>query len=225
MTGPIPALPPALAAWDPRFAAFMERSAGAYADVAHDLEHTRRVVANARALAAAEVACLEVVLPAAWLHDCVSVPKHSPERALASRMAADAATTFLHEAGYPAEHLDAIAHAIHAHSFSAAVEPRTLEAAVVQDADRLDALGAIGVARTLMLGGALGLPLYDAAEPFPLSRTPDDRRNVIDHFHVKLLGLAATMRTAAGRREAEARTVYMRGYLEQLRREIEAAGG
>lgn len=214
--------------WEPRFEQFAResmsagRSASAPADPAHDMAHIHRVVANVRQLARSEGADPAVALPAAWLHDCVVVPKDSPERAQASRLAAAAAGTFLREAGYPLRLIPAIEHAIAAHSFSAGIPPETLEAKVVQDADRLDALGAIGIARTLLLGGTMGLPLYDPAEPLPRSRIPDDRAYVIDHFYTKLLKLAAMMHTAAGRREGERRTRLMRTYLEELARELGA---
>jgi uncharacterized protein len=175
-------------------------------------------------LAAAEGADMAVVLPAAWLHDCVVVPKDSADRPRASRLAAAAAADFLAEAGYPAAHVPAIRHAIEAHSFSARIPPQTLEARVVQDADRLDAIGAIGIARTLMLGAAMGKPLYDNAEPLPTTRPPDDARAVIDHFYTKLLRLAEMMQTATGRREGERRTALMRLYLDELSREL-AGGG
>lgn len=214
--------------WEPRFEQFAResmsvgRSANAPADPAHDMAHIHRVVANVRQLARSEGADPAVALPAAWLHDCVVVPKDSPERAQASRLAAAAAGTFLRKAGYPLRLIPAIEHAIAAHSFSAGIPPETLEAKVVQDADRLDALGAIGIARTLLLGGTMGLPLYDPAEPLPRSRIPDDRAYVIDHFYTKLLKLAAMMHTAAGRREGERRTRLMRTYLEELARELGA---
>lgn len=211
-----------LSAWEPRFRAFLEETGAVGADPAHDRLHVERVAATAKALARAEGADLAVVVPAAWLHDCVQVPKGSPDRSRASRMAADAAGAWLRAAGYPAELVPAVEHAIHAHSFSANVEPRTREAEVVQDADRLDALGAVGIARTLMLGGAMGLPLYDAAEPIPRARTPDDRRSVVDHFFTKLLHLEGRMRTAAGRAEAARRTASMRAWLEDLARELAA---
>ena len=114
-----------LDSWEPRFEQFL--AGGAAADAAHDIEHVRRVVASARALARDEGAEMGVVLPAAWLHDCVIVPKDSPLRARASSLAAEAAVAFLQEAGYPAEYLPAIRHAIEAHSFSAGVAPRTIE--------------------------------------------------------------------------------------------------
>lgn len=222
MTEPI-AADESLMFWQRQCEQFLARTQHA-ADAAHDLAHIRRVVANAAALARPEAADLVVLLPAAWLHDCVSVPKNSPQRQNASRMAADAAEAFLRAAGYPAERLPAVHHAIAAHSFSAAIEPRTVEARVLQDADRLDALGAIGVARCMMLGGQLGRRLYDPAEPFPQRRPPDDTANTVDHFFVKLLRLPASMQTAAGRAEAERRAAFMRQFLDQLAAEIAPDG-
>lgn len=209
-----------LTEWEARCAAWLAQTVAG--DVAHDHEHTRRVVANAKALAAAEGAELAVVVPAAWLHDCVTVPKDSPQRPLASRLAAEAASRFLLGAGYPRALVPAVAHAIAAHSFTAGIAPATVEARVVQDADRLEALGAIGIARCLMLGATMGRQLYHPAEPFPVHRRPDDGVSSLDHFYTKLLGLAGTMTTAAGRTEAETRTAFMRTYLRQLAHEIGA---
>jgi uncharacterized protein len=197
--------------------------AAAGGDAAHDPEHIRRVVANARGLAATEGARLEVVLPAAWLHDCVTVPKDSPQRKEASRLAAAQAVAWLREWGWPEALLADIAHAIEAHSFSAGIAPRTTEAKVVQDADRLDALGAVGLARCLMLGGELGRPLYAAEDPFCERRAPDDRTACVDHFYAKLLTLEATMQTEGGKKEAKRRTEFLRGFLEQLSKEIKGA--
>jgi uncharacterized protein len=209
-------------AWEARFVAFLA-SRDVAGDAAHDDMHVRRVVANARLLAAVEDADLAVVIPAAWLHDCVIVPKDSPERNKASRLAAAAAGEYLRGARYDERHIPEIQHAIEAHSFSARIVPRTVEARVVQDADRLDALGAVGIARTMMLGGTMGKPLYDADEPFPITRAADDGENVLDHFFVKLLTLSDTMQTEAGRDGAARRTSFMREYLAQLGREIGAS--
>jgi len=191
-------------------------------DVAHDLEHIRRVVRAAQSLATAEGAELEVVLPAAWLHDCVTVPKDSPQRSQASRLAAGQATAWLRTWDWPEARLPEIAHAIEAHSFSAGIAPRTIEAKVVQDADRLDALGATGLARCLMLGGAMGRPLYVAEDPFCERRAPDDAASCVDHFYTKLLKLGGTMQTAAGRAEAERRTRLLLQFLEELKRDLRA---
>src|SRR5690606_13837471 len=116
----------------------------------------------------------------------VNVPKNDPRRSQASRFSAVAAVEFLREAAYPAQWLEEIAHAIEAHSFSAGVEPRTLEAQVVQDADRLDGLGAIGIARCFTVGGLLRRPIYDPLDPWAKQRAWDDLRFTVDHFFVKL---------------------------------------
>jgi uncharacterized protein len=205
--------------WEPQFAAFLASETSA-TDAAHDEGHVRRVVASAKKLAAAEGAELAVVLPAAWLHDCVAIAKNSPQRSSASRLAADRAGAFLREAGYPAEYISAVEHAIEAHSFSAGVTPQTIEAKVIQDADRLEALGAVGIARTLITGGANGTPFYDFSEPFPVTRGADDRTSIIDHFFTKLLTLAGRMQTASGRAAAQQRAKFLKQYLTQLGTEI-----
>ena len=186
------------------------------ADPAHDIAHVERVVANARRIAAAEGADLAIVIPAAWLHDCVSYPKNHPDRALSSRHAAALAIDWLREHGTPAALLPAIGHAIEAHSFSAGIAAETLEARVVQDADRLEALGAIGIARCLMVGGALGRPLYQTDDPFCAAREPDDQQFTIDHFYRKLFHVGETLHTTTARREAASRIAFMRTFLAQL---------
>ncbi|MEM6784309.1 MAG: HD domain-containing protein [Bacteroidota bacterium] len=210
-----------LSRWPPRFEAFLRAQPPA-PDGGHGLGHIRRVVATATHLAEAEGARLDVVLPAAWLHDCVAVAKDDPRRKQASRLAADAAVAFLRDVGYPTTPLPAIAHAIAAHSFSAGLPPETLEAKVVQDADRIDAIGAIGIARAWLVGGALGLPLAHEDDPFADHRPLDDRTVALDHYFVKLLRLADTMQTEAGRAEAARRTTYLQAYLDRLRAEMGA---
>ena len=204
--------------WEPRFRQFVADQPGA--DPGHGPVHLERVVATALKLAAEEGARVAVVFPAAWLHDCVHVAKDSPDRARASTLAADHALRFLEAGGYPAALLPDVRHAIEAHSYSAGIAPRTTEAKVVQDADRLDALGAIGLARCIAVGAALGRPVYEPQDPFCRSREPDDRGASVDHFYTKLLKLAGTMQTAAGRREAERRTAFLRAFLAQLESEI-----
>jgi len=194
-------------------------------DPAHDLLHLERVAATAKRIAAAEGADLRVVVPAAWLHDYVVVPKDDPRRTQASRLAAVEAVAYLKAIGYCAAQLDAslldaIGHAIEAHSFSANIAPQTLEAKVVQDADRLDGIGAIGIARCFACAGTMNRPFYSALDPFCATREPDDALFTIDHFYRKLFKTAASMQTAAGRAEAEKRVEVMRRYLRELGEEI-----
>lgn len=190
------------------------------ADAAHDISHVRRVVANTRVLTQLEKADPRVTLPAAWLHDCVAIAKDDPRRSQGSRLAAEAAVAFLRKQPYPPELLDGVRHAVEAHSYSAGITAQTVEAKVVQDADRMDSLGAIGIARCLLVGGRLDRPLMALEDPFCDQREPDDSQYTIDHFYNKLFKLPATMQTQAGRRVAEERAQLMRDYLDKLREEI-----
>lgn len=208
-----------LATWSERCEAHIRQREG---DTAHDLAHVRRVVRWARQLAEAEGADRSVVIPAAWLHDAVTVPKGHLDRSRASALAAEAASGWLAAQGYPIEKIPQVAHAIEAHSFSAGLAPRTLEAKVVQDADRLDALGAIGIARCYATAGAIGSRLVHPDDPVPgpgTRRQLDDRRYATDHFMVKLLKLPETMQTDAGRVEAKRRAIILRQFLDELARE------
>ena len=189
-------------------------------DAAHDISHIKRVVKTAKALCAQEQAKLEVVLPAAYLHDCFTSPKNHPDRAQSSKMAADKAIAFLKSIDYPTPYLDEIHHAIVTHSYSANITPETLEAQIVQDADRLDSLGAIGIARCLYVGQSFNAELYNHEDPFANQRDLDDKHYSVDHFYVKLFKLAETMNTKSAKLEANKRTDYMRGFLEQLGAEV-----
>lgn len=189
-------------------------------DLAHDLNHVYRVVNTAQALCLSEGAMVEVVLPAAYLHDCFSFAKNHPDRAQSSRYAADKAIAFLQSIDYATQFLPAIHHAIVAHSFSANVAPQSVEAQIVQDADRLDALGAIGIARCLQVSTSLGVSLYDVDDPFCINRQANDRLFAIDHFYTKLFKLADTMHTPSAKIEASKRIEYMKSFLAQLNTEI-----
>ena len=208
--------------WTDRFSNFLDAQA-TEADAAHDRAHVERVVTTARRLARTEDAQMDVIIPAAWLHDCVVLPKDAPDRIQASRLAAEAAGDFLESEGYPDRWIPEIEHAIVAHSYSGDVEPDTIEAKVVQDADRLDALGAIGIARCFTVGGALDQPLYNTDDPFCETRPPDDDSYTLDHFYAKLLRLPDTMQTEAGRAAAKQRADVMRSYLSQLADELDTA--
>ncbi len=191
-------------------------------DPSHDLGHFRRVWNLARTLAAAEAptADMLVLLAASYLHDLVNTPKNSPARATASRASAEQAIVLLREAGFPGDRLDAVYHAVEAHSFSAGIEPRSREAEILQDADRLDSLGAIGLARLFAVSGRMGRLLFDPDDPFAERRPLDDVAFALDHVKTKLDHLPGLMRTATGRRLAEARLAFVHRFLERLAREL-----
>jgi uncharacterized protein len=140
----------------------------------------------------------EVLAAAVLLHDCVAVEKNSPLRSQASRLAAERASGILRDLGWPEGRIEAVAHAILTHSFSANIPPETLEARTLQDADRLDAIGMVGAARCFYVAGRLNSQLYDPADPRAEHRAIDDRTYSIDHFPAKLFKLADGFQTASG---------------------------
>ncbi|MFN8945974.1 MAG: HD domain-containing protein [Pseudobdellovibrionaceae bacterium] len=105
-------------------------------DPSHDILHVKRVVGLAKKIGTAERANLDIVIPAAYLHDCVYISKVDERRSRASQISADKAIGLLREWHYPDEFYSPIHHAISAHSFSAKIPVKTIEAKVVQDADR-----------------------------------------------------------------------------------------
>jgi len=190
-------------------------------DGAHDLGHLRRVWRQAQVIAQDEPgADRDVLQVACFLHDLVNLPKTHPDRSAASRLSADAAVAWLGTRGFAPDKLPAVHHAIAAHSFSARIAPKTTEARILQDADRLEALGAIGIARMFHVAGATGGALFDQADPMALGRSLDDRAYALDHLQVKLFGLADTMQTATGRAIAAERAEWMASFRTRLLSEI-----
>ena len=213
MTTPMttPTSPFELAAWRARLAALANESAGS--DGAHDANHLERVWRNAQAiLEHYPQADTLVVLAACYLHDLVNVPKNDPERHLASTRSAAMARRELAALGFPEQRLDAVAHAIEAHSFSAGIAASTLEARIVQDADRLDGLGAVGLARMFYTAGRMGSSLAHGGDPLALARPLDDRAYSLDHIPAKLAKLPGMMQTEAGRRLGEQRLALLEGF-------------
>jgi len=188
-------------------------------DPGHDLSHALRVALWTLRLGRGAIDPREGIA-AALLHDAVNLPKDSPQRREASALSAQLAAELLPRAGFDAGATRRVCEAIHDHSYSRDVLPRHPLGCALQDADRLEALGALGILRTATCGVRLGARFFDPDDPWGRRRALDDRRFTIDHFFVKLLGLEGTMRTEAGRTEARRRTAFMRAFLAQLGEEI-----
>jgi uncharacterized protein len=190
------------------------------ADPAHDFTHILRVCKNARHIGEQEGADMQVLLLSALLHDAGSGSKSA--KGSASRIRGlKTAEDFLINKGIPAEVREKVLYAVEVHSFSKGIRPDTLEARILQDADRLDALGAIGIARVFLTGGSLKRELYNSEDPFCKAREPDDKRWNLDHFYSKLLKLESGMHTETARALARQRSKVMRRYLLELQKEIE----
>jgi uncharacterized protein len=190
-------------------------------DGSHDRSHLRRVWRNAMAIADQEPGCdRELLAAAVILHDCVAVEKNSPERSRASRLAAARAREIIAGLGWDTARAGCLAHAIEAHSFSGGIEPRTVEARILQDADRLDAIGAVGIARCFYVAGRMGSSLYSPDDPAATRRTLDDQRFALDHFGAKLFQVAGNFQTAAGRSLAAERTRTMHDFFDAFVAEV-----
>jgi uncharacterized protein len=189
-------------------------------DAAHQLDHIKRVVKAAQKIAELEQADINIITAAAYCHDVVNYPKDSELRPLSSRHAADKTAQYLLSLGYDDEFCQAVHHAVAAHSYSANIPAQTLEAQIVQDADRLDGLGAIGVIRCIQVGTALSRTLYESNDPFCQQREPDDSQYTLDHFYNKLFKLPDLMNTESGLKMAQQRIAFMQQFIEQLGHEI-----
>ncbi|EKH6432458.1 phosphohydrolase [Klebsiella oxytoca] len=207
--------------WQQRFEAWLSEH-HSQGDAAHDISHFRRVWATAQQLAEESDADRLVILTACYFHDIVSLAKNHPERSRSSAMAAEQTLTILQSdfPDFPPERYAAVLHAIEAHSFSAGMAPRSEEAKIVQDADRLEALGAIGLARVFAVSGALNNILFDADDPFADRRELDDKKYALDHFQCKLLRLPESMQTEKGRAMALHNARFLVQYMAKLSAEL-----
>ena len=187
-----------------------------HADGAHDIWHIRRVWATCQRIADQLEADVDrqVLLIAAYLHDIVNIPKDDPRSKCAADLSADHAVAWMAARDLPGQ--GAVAHAIRGHSYSAGHPCDTLEAQVLQDADRLEALGAVGIARCFSVAGQMGAGIAHGDDPLAQDRSLDDKRFALDHFETKLFGVAETLNTAPARAMAEPRVALMRAFQAAL---------
>ena len=163
-------------------------------DSAHDFDHIMRVYLNAQKILENENASKKLVLSAVLLHDIVLYPKSDKRSVNTSIESAKKAKTILKKYDFTDDEIVIIYNAICDHSFSQKKIPHSMEGKILQDADRLDALGAIGIAR--------------------------DKTWTVDHFFAKLFKLEILMNTKTGKIEAKKRTKILRTFLKQLQSEI-----
>ena len=189
-------------------------------DPAHDFEHVMRVYNNAQKISKKEKANQKLILSAALLHDIVSYPKSSKRSKLSSIESAKKSKLILKKYEFTDEEITIVSNAIADHSFSQNKIPQSLEGKILQDADRLDALGAIGIARVFATSGSLNRPFYNLDDPFCAKRNPDDNLWAVDHFFNKLLKLEFMMNTKSGKIEAKKRTKVLRTFLKELKNEV-----
>ena len=192
------------------------------AESGHDFDHVQRVCALAERLARAEGADLEIVRTAALLHDIARADEDAAGSGDHAQMAAERARALLIGRGTPTDRADAIAHAIAAHRFRGSTLPQSLEAKVLFDADKLDSIGAIGIARAYAISGVLNQRLWsEIAEDTVATRDQhNSNHTAVAEFIVKLSKVRDRVYTAAARRIAEERHAYMADFFARLGREV-----
>lgn len=191
---------------------------------AHDFSHVERVVQNACILAEAEGADVDACRAAALLHELFNYPKYHPESARSGDVCAEHARALLLEHGASGAFADEVSTAIRDHAFSKGAAPTNAAARILQDADRLDAIGAIGVARCMATCSEMRRPFYAPEDAFCTRREPNDKLWGIDHFYRKLLKIPETLHTAKARELAEPRAAFLRQFLAALQSEIAGEG-
>jgi len=189
-------------------------------DSAHDFDHIMRVYKNAEKICNNEKVNPKLVLCAVLLHDIISYPKSDKRSKLSSIKSAEASTKILKKYDFTEDEIQIISEAIRDHSFSQKKTPKTIEGKILQDADRLDAIGAIGIARVFAVAGSENRPFYSPEDPFCKKRSPDDQKWTLDHFYKKLLLLESLMNTKSGKSEAKRRTIVLKNFLSELKKEL-----
>lgn len=193
------------------------------ADSAHDFEHILRVTRMAETLAQAEGADVQVVRAAALLHD---IARHDEDHGAIqmdhAEVSANDARAFLLENGAGEAFADAVRDAIRSHRFRGTAQPTTLEAKILFDADKLDSIGAIGVARAYAVCGHLNQKLYSEPPDNAVAtrQQHNEGHTPVDEYHVKLKHLRERFFTPTAQKIANERDAFMRGFFEQLTREV-----
>ena len=185
-------------------------------DPAHDFEHVMRVYRNAERICKNENGNKKLILSAVLLHDIIKI-KNRKDSALKSARLSE---KILKENSFLDDEITIISDAIKEHSFSKCKIPSTIEGKILQDADRLDAIGAIGLARVFSFSGSNNRPFYDPKDPFSKNRNLNDNKWAIDHFYGKLLTLEQKMNTKTGKTIAKKRTKTLKDFLKELKNEI-----
>jgi len=191
-------------------------------DVSHDFEHASRVLLNAEIIAKEENGDFDIIVPAALFHDLVVYPKNHPNKHKSQEESAEAAEKILNEINnFPKDKIEKVKICILECSFSKGITPKLLESKILQDADRLEATGAIAIMRTFSSTGQMKRPFYNPEDSFCENRKPNSLHFALDLFYERLLKVADRMNTKTARKIAKRRTLFLKEFLNELKLELE----
>lgn len=190
-------------------------------DPSHDINHVLRVLKMAEAIGRKEKADMDIVVAAVLFHDVISYEKNDPKNKFSTEESAQYAKDILKKIPeYPSEKIEKVCQCIELCSFSKGIMAQSVEAKVLQDADMLEATGAISICRTFASSGRMTRPFFSAEDPFCERRVPDDKKYALDLFFTRLLVVESRMQTDFGKKEAKKRTVFLRKFLKELGTEL-----
>lgn len=195
-------------------------------DPSHDYSHTVRVLNLARKIQAKEGGSWDIIMPAVIFHDVVFYPKNSVNAEYATQHSADFAEQALlrFPKEYPPQKSLTVQRCIYECSYSKGLKPTSLESSILQDADRLEATGAISIMRTFASCGAMNLPLYNTEDPFYQKELPERQKAGLDLFYTRLLRVEKEMNTRTARLMAKGRTKLLRRFITQFKEELKESG-
>lgn len=213
--------------WEQLFCEYFLSSKEHESDASHDLSHFKRVSETSKEIAAFEKEETDalILLAAAYFHDVVNLPKNHPQSMMSSRFSAAKAKEILLSMGFPESKLKTVCSAIETHSYSAGLIPETLEAKIIQDADRVESLGALGILRTFYVSGRMQRAPFDEKDLFAKHRPLDDKKYGLDHFYCKLFKLPSLLQTEGGRQIALKRAEFLQFFVDQLQSNVEDKSG
>ena len=203
---------------DSVFDEIKHRSQGMFKLSHHDRSHVARVYNMAVRLAREENADLDVARAAALLHDIARAVEDEGQIVDHASEGARMSEKILAEVGFPREKVSEVVHCIEVHRYKKGMKADTLEAQILQDADRLDIVGAIGIARALARGGWSNLPIYDPEIP-PKAKYDGESLTTVNHIYEKILNVKETMNTKTARTIAEQRHEFVEQFLDRLLKE------
>lgn len=190
-------------------------------DSSHDICHATRVLQIATKIATIEKADIDIIVPSAIFHDVIVYPKNHPKRLNSAKESSEFAREILENMkSFPQEKIDKTCESINLCSFTKAQIPNFIEAKILQDADSLEAVGAISIMRTFSSAGAMNRSFYNPKDPFCKKRKPNDGLYALDLFFTRLLVVQDRLHTKTAKEIAKRRIVFVKHFLKELGLEL-----
>lgn len=190
-------------------------------DPSHDINHALRVLAISEKIATAENADFDIIVPSALFHDVISYPKNHHKRLHSSKESAEFAKRILKNIeSFPKNKIGQVYESVNLCSFTKGLKPDFLEGQILQDADSLEATGAVSIMRTFSSAGMMNKTFYDVSDPFCKKRKPDDSKYALDLFFTRLLVIQSRLYTKTAKNIAKKRANFLKAFLKELKVEL-----